>query len=171
MPRIGQEKAKYKHCFSLLRLVSLAACVIVFVYLMMDIYDKFAIKLTNIGIRAWPHDQPTKKMPCITACPWEAFKKRGLFYNRKLLDEETFEKEDIFLHTEGYQVFNPRLFSIEEIRSIHFGRCFMVCPLNQFKRNDDCSFMFKYGRSIKGLWQSFSFLNYKSQLPILYRWV
>ena len=169
MPRFGLEKTRYKYYFSLLRLLSMIACVIVFVYLMVDIYEKFAIKLTNIGIRTWPHNHDSKDMPCITACPWEAFKHRGLFYNRKLLDEGTFDKEDIFLNQEEYPIFNRSLFSIEEIRSIHFGRCFMVCSTKPFKRNEDFSLMLQYNRSLKGLSGIKFFFSYWKQKICLLR--
>ena len=36
-------------------------------------------------------------LPCLTACPLEAFKKRGFFYNEEDYTKWTFELDEIFI--------------------------------------------------------------------------
>ena len=73
-----KNKNKSKFCFSFLRLAARAACFLLFVSLTMDIYEKYSSQLTSVGIRAMTQNQNRKEMPCMTACPWDAFKHQGV---------------------------------------------------------------------------------------------
>ena len=146
----GRNKNKLKFCFSFLRLAARAACFLLFVSLTMDIYEKYSSQLTSVGIRAMTQNQNRKEMPCMTACPWDAFKHQGLFYNTEMVGQASFDKEEIFFEHEKFPIFNQSLYSITELRSILFGRCYMVCYTMPLKRNEEFGVMFKKGRDIKG---------------------
>ena len=45
-------------------------------------------------------NQNRKEMPCMTACPWDAFKHQGLFYNTEMVVQASFDKEEIFFEHE-----------------------------------------------------------------------
>ena len=107
-----------------------------FVYLMMDVWDKFNNKMTNMGVRFTGEDvkekgenTEEKPLPCLTACPWSPFRKRGFYFKQDDFIKQTYEKEEIFFDIPFVDLYNKSLFSIEEIPSIFQGRCYMVCHL------------------------------------------
>ena len=157
VPEISLLKNKSKYFFSFVRLLAHTACLGLFVYLTMDIYSKFKQELTSVGIRSQAQYQTTKELPCITVCPWEAFKRQGLFYNKEVLDQATLEKEAIFFHNNVYQMFNESIYSIKEIRSVIYGRCFRVCYMVPVGKNEEFYVMFNKDKEMKG----FSFLLIK----------
>ena len=123
---------------------------------MVDIYEKFSEKLTNVGIRS--HSQfrtLLKELPCITACPWKPFKRQGLFYTRQMLNQETLGEEEILFESDLSQIFNQSLFSIDEIRSVIFGRCYRVCYLKPVEKNYEFQVMFREENEIKGMYLQF----------------
>lgn len=153
---ISPPKNKSKCGFVLLRIIAHSACLLLFVCFMVDIYDKFSEKLTNVGIRSQSQFQTlVKELPCVTACPWKPFKRQGLFYNRRMLDQETLEKEEIFLENDLSHIFNRSLFSIDEIRSVIFGRCYRVCHLKPVEKNYEMHVMFKEENEMKGFYLPF----------------
>ncbi len=133
-----------------LRIFAMTTCLLLFIYLMLDIFEKFSAKMTNVGVQTRSQKEDTKFLSCITACPWPAFKHHGLFYDKKLYYQETFEKEEIFADVENASVFNKSLFSIEEIQSIQMGRCYTVCHLQPVKRYVEFYLSFRKSNDIKG---------------------
>ena len=78
-----------------------------------------------------------KNLPCLTACPWEAFKQKGFYFTEENYLKRTFELDEIFiLKDEYYDLTNRSMFYIEEIRSVLHGRCYMICPKNLKKKLD-----------------------------------
>ncbi len=143
------KSSKYLLLLSL-RLFAFATCLLLFVYFMLDIYEKFAAKMTNIGVQTHTQKEDTKPSPCITVCLWQAFKRQDLFYSKTLYYQQTFEKEDIFADVENATVFNASLFSLEEILTTQMGRCYMVCHLQPLKRNVAFYLSFRKTKDIKG---------------------
>jgi len=95
-------------------------------------------------------DIKVKAFPCVTACPLDAFKTRGLFFKEKDYLDQTFAKEEIFYDEKKIGIFNESIFYIEELRSLFRGRCYMVCPLKKKKLKDHIRITFKKGVDIKG---------------------
>jgi Amiloride-sensitive sodium channel len=139
-----------------LQLIIIATCFVLFICQMYDIYEKYAQKMTTVGIRTYSQEEKTKLLPCITVCPWQAFKKQGFFYNKALLMQEGFEKNEIFVGVKDDLAFNATEYSIEEIQSIYFGRCYMVCPVRPSRRNSGLYLFFHKSRDLKGLFELFS---------------
>ena len=111
----------YEYLANFLQLLVITTCFVLFICQMYDIYEKYAQKMTTVGIRTYSQEEETKLLPCITVCPWQAFKKQGFFYNRTILMQETFGKGEIFVDVKGYSHFDKSKYSIEEIQSVYFG--------------------------------------------------
>lgn len=93
-----------------------------------------------------------KDFPCVTACPWQAFKKRGFHYNQTDFIEQTFNFDEVFITNDSNQdLNNGSLFYIEEIKSIFLGRCYMICPLKPINRQESFSYQMRNERDITGL--------------------
>jgi hypothetical protein len=107
--------------------------------------------MTTIGIRTYSENKETKLLPCLTACPWQAFKKSGFYYNRKSLVQETYGKDEIFDDFKGCSDVDSSEYSIEEIHSIFLGRCYMVCPVSPSGINSGLNIIFKNSMDLKGL--------------------
>ncbi len=52
---------------------------------MIDVWQKFTKGMTNVGVRFRDEELSEKMLPCLTACPWNAFKKPGKKFTRKTL--------------------------------------------------------------------------------------
>ncbi len=133
-----------------LQLLVITTCLALFICQMYDIYEKYAQKMTTVGIRTYSQDEETKFLPCLTVCPWQTFKTRGFYYNRKTLVQETFEKEEIFADIKGFSVFNKSEYSLEEIQSVFLGRCYTVCPVRPSRRNYGFYIFLKNSMDLKG---------------------
>jgi len=154
---LGQKSIeKKKNIFLLLQLVSVIICIALFILLMLDSYEKYTKKMTNIGVGSEILNKEQTYPPCITICPIDAFRKRGFFYRKDEFQKQTFKKEEIF-HTRDYSeaseaiVFNESIFSIEEIQSVFLGRCFVVCQKVLLSEYSMSYFViFKRSMDIKG---------------------
>ena len=104
-------------------------CSALFLYMMIDVWDKYDNKMTSMGIRFKGENIKEKQLPCITACPWNAFRKRGFFFEQDDFIKQTYKREEIFFDVPFVELYNISLFSIKEIHSIFQGRCYMVCHL------------------------------------------
>jgi len=62
----------------------------------MDIYEKFTKKMTSIGITVNGTDITEKALPCLTLCPWSAFKKQGFHFNLTGMWLWTFQLQILF---------------------------------------------------------------------------
>ncbi len=148
---MAHPKRIYEYLVNFLQLIIITTCFVLFICQMYDIYEKYAQKMTTVGICTYSQEKETKLLPCITVCPWQAFKKQGFFYNHTLLMQESFEMNEIFVDVNNYSVLNSTKHCIEEIQSVYFGRCYMVCPVHPSRRNSGLHFIFNNSRDLKGL--------------------
>ena len=96
-------------------------------------------------------DVNEKVLPCITACPWESFKRRGFYFNSSKFMKETFDLEEVFiLKGFGYDYTNGSLYSFDEIKSMYLGRCYMSCHLKPVKKRAQVFFAVRKERDING---------------------
>jgi hypothetical protein len=157
-----------KYFVTFLQILVITTCFVLFVCQMNEIFEKFTKKMTTVGIRTYSQDKETKLLPCITACPWQAFKRHGFYYNRKTLVQETFEKDEIFDEiTKCSDLFTSE-YTIEEIHCLFFGRCYMVCPVSPSGRNSGLYFIFKNSLDLKGL-PFFLLKGFHSQIHYTYQ--
>jgi hypothetical protein len=120
-------------------------CSALFLYMMIDVWDKYDNKMTSMGIRFKGENIKEKQLPCITACPWNAFRKRGLYFKREVFMRQTFEREEIFYNASGVNLYDESLYYVEEIHSIFLGRCYMACQLKSLPRKMSLFFyLYKY---------------------------
>ena len=140
-----------KYFVTFLQIVVITTCFVLFICQMNEIYEKFAKKMTTVGIRTYSQDEETKFLPCVTVCPWQPFKRYGFLYNRKSLAQETFGQDEILDDFKGCPDFNKHEYSIEEIQSIHLGRCYMVCPVRPSGKNSKLYIILKNSMDLKGL--------------------
>ena len=82
-----------------------------------------------VGITYRDEKIKEKPLPPITFCPWPGFKKRGFYFNKLLLDENTFGLEDIFQPKTVKDLRNKTAFEIKEIKNHMTGKCFMIRSL------------------------------------------
>ena len=81
-----------------------------------------------MGVKYTEEDK--KQLPCITLCPWSAFKKQGFFFTTEEFAQHTFESYELLSNTSTLgNAFNSSNFQLEEIRSPQLGRCYMICKL------------------------------------------
>jgi len=58
---------------------------------MNDVWEKYNSQMTNTATQFIENKKDFEKfLPAITVCPLPAFKRPGLFYNKKLLEENSF---------------------------------------------------------------------------------
>ena len=78
---------------------------------MIDVWTKFTKGMTNVGVRFRDEEIKEKMLPCLTACPWNAFKKPGKKFT------ETFAanllKVFYICRHLGFNIFTVKLMSSE----------------------------------------------------------
>ena len=102
-------------------------CFAFFIVLMVDVWDKFSHKATTTQMRFIEYNEALKLLPCMTVCPWSAFKNPGFFYNTNDFLNNTFAMEDVFDDFSKVISNNESVPEFETIPSIYLGRCYMVC--------------------------------------------
>ena len=112
----------------ILKLACVLVCLVLFCLLMADIFDKFSKKMTNIGVIVEESDKDEKDLPCLTLCPWKAFRNRGFHFKSEDFYKNVFNQSEIFFYL------NNSLYTVEEINNIFLGRCFMVCFRKPIKK-------------------------------------
>ena len=65
--------------YQLVKLIALALCVALFLLLMSGIWDKFISEETTRSIKLEIQEIEEKTPPCVTFCPYSAFKRPGMF--------------------------------------------------------------------------------------------
>ena len=118
-----------KACLSTFKLLSVALCMGLFFYLMIDVWKKYSGKMTSMGSSYTEPIIKSKLLPCLTFCPLSAFKKQGFYFDNDNFIENTFEKEDLFYNIT--QISDNSSYHLEEIRGISIGRCYMLCYLKE----------------------------------------
>jgi hypothetical protein len=64
---------------------------------MMDTWEKYRSERTVLGVSFFKGSSIGEGLlPCITICPWEAFKKPGFFYTNEDYDKNTFKRNEVF---------------------------------------------------------------------------
>jgi len=164
---INTKKMK-KHIYSILQPASILFCIALFILLMLDSFNKFTNKMTNIGVRTEPFNMDKKFPPCITVCPLDAFRKRGFFFKQAEFYQQTFNREEIFINGKIFgisenSILDESVNSIQEIQSVFLGRCYTVCKKALLREHLNAYFtIFNRSVDIKG-WQIYP-LNYCLQI-------
>ena len=130
--------------------ISICVCVVLFFLLMMETTDKFAQRMTTVGVNIKESSLAEKMLPCITVCPWMAFKSFRFYYTSGNFTQNTYEKEEVFLNATKYTAFDESKYALEEIRSIFLGRCYTIWPLKPKKRTIMSYLALKNTRDYKG---------------------
>jgi len=65
--------------------VVILVCIVLFLFLMKDVWNKFKTKLTSTGVQFRTENIVKKRLPLLTICPWPRFKKQGFFLIYEIL--------------------------------------------------------------------------------------
>ena len=118
-----------KAFYGIFKIFSFLLCFGLFLFLMVEVWKKYYDGMTNMGSRFDDQAGAKKNLPCITFCPFSAFKKRGLFFKHEDFIQQTYEKEELFYNFHKSTLSNKTLYLVEEVRGIFIGRCYMACYL------------------------------------------
>ena len=94
---------------------------------MLDVWEKFSHAATTTQVRIQEFNDTVKLLPCLTVCPWSAFKNKGFYYNIQEFFNNTYEFNDVFETSLKMPCLNKSELQFETIPSIYLGRCYMVC--------------------------------------------
>ena len=130
---------------------AVALCIVFFLLLMTDTINKFSQKMTSIGVIIKESHSQTKILPCVTICPWRPFKSLGFHFNADNFSRSTFEKKEIFFNSSKYNAINTIFYTLEEIRSIFFGRCYKIDFLKPQRRMEAIYIPLKNANDYKGI--------------------
>jgi len=139
---------KTKMLLGFFKYFSIIICCALFFYMMKDVWDKFNNQMTSMGVRFRGENIKEKHLPCVTACPWSAFRERGFYFKKDEFSKQTYKKDDIFFNASIAALYNLSLFSVEEINSIFLGRCYMACHLNPVPKKIPSNIFFWKQRDI-----------------------
>ena len=128
----------------ILILFSFLLCAVLFLHFMADAIDKYSRKMTNIGVVIREHPYMEKPLPCITICPWRAFRHSGFHFNSKNFTLNTFGKEEIFLNI------SVTSYTVDEIRSPFLGRCYLIDFLMPQKGKEKAYLFLRNSNDYKG---------------------
>jgi hypothetical protein len=73
------------------QILTVILCTIMFYFLMLDIWIKFNHRTTTSGLRLKDDGEPTKFLPCLTACRRMGYRKRGVRTSEEDFINQTFE--------------------------------------------------------------------------------
>ena len=118
--------------------ISLLCCGL-FIYFSLDVWNKFSHQFTTTGIRFVDQELSAKQLPCITLCPWAAFKKKAFNYNITNFIANTFDQDELILNSSLWNS-DVQLLQVETLNSIYFGRCYMICLSKKMTTIDFLSF-------------------------------
>ena len=111
-----------------------------------------------MGTNFYVGNSEEMRLPCLTACPFEAFKKRGFHYNEANFLKWTFEFDEIFIIDGAFNdLINKSMIQIEEVRSVFLGRCYMICSLKPVEKFE---FLFLQMRKERDITGKFYFWTY-----------
>ena len=110
-------------------------CSVFSVLLTVDVWNKFTSGFTATGARFQDSNVDRKLLPCLTVCPWAAFKKQGLHYNLSDYLNYTTDQNELIVNMSFASV-NAADYTVETIRSVNFGRCYMICYAKEVKENE-----------------------------------
>ena len=98
-----------------------------FFLIMADVWNKYTSQLTSIGIRQKSSSKEKQTLPCFIIRPLAAYKSRGFFFTDKDFEEKTFKLEDIFWESTITKLKNDSLYVLKELKTLAFGKCFLLC--------------------------------------------
>ena len=136
---MGKTRFRSNLLLRLLEYLSYLICFALFIVLMLDVWDKFSKKLTNMGVAFQENDVQDKELPCVTICPWPAFRSRNFSFTSETFLKQTFNLEDIIRISAMTQLNNASLFYTEEIRSVNLGRCYLIRYLKRLSSTERIS--------------------------------
>ena len=120
---------------------SYLVCFVLFIVLMLDVWDKFSKKMTNMGVVFQEKDVELKELPCLTICPWPAFRERNFSFSTETFKDRTFNQNEILWESLMPNFSDPSLYQIEEIKSVNLGRCYLVRYLKKLSSTTDKVFV------------------------------
>ena len=116
-----------------LKIIFTILCVILFLLLMKDVWNKYSSEITRTGTRVrYSSKAEEKKLPCLTVCPAPGFKVKGFFYQQNLVDQNSFSLEDMFSPKTVAQLRNSSTYSLKTTCSQLLGCCTTICPHSLF---------------------------------------
>ena len=113
--------------FIALKFFSFLICSVFFIILILDVWEKFTKKMTNMGVRFNDDKLVEKNFPCITVCPWNSFKTHGFHYGNDSFYKQTYDKDEILYIRNVSNPTDTSSYYIEELKGVLIGRCYMVC--------------------------------------------
>ena len=104
----------------------------------------------SIGTLFTGEDIEVKILPCLTVCPWKAFKSKGFFYQTSEFLDQTFECKEVFLNESFCDQKSNNEFHVEEIKSVYLGRCYMTCSNEPVRKKKLVSLSVRKNQDITG---------------------
>ncbi len=117
----------------LIKVVIFLILTYMFVNMFTDDLQKFKKQITTTGTSIRPHVSKEKKLPCITVCAMSGFRKRGFYYLNQDYIENTYDLGDFFLTKTLLEIQNSSKYSLAEVRSMFFGRCYKICDVEEIR--------------------------------------
>jgi hypothetical protein len=115
--------------------------------------------MTAVGVRFQDEQLREKMLPCLTVCPMNAFKSTGFYFTVEEYYNQTYNMDEIFYYHNMFDLMSDFHLTIEELRGIYTGRCYMVCPKREMPKRDFLTLpIWKFG-DIKGFQFLFSTLD------------
>ena len=93
---------KHKLCLRLLKFISVFLCSRLFFYLMIDVWQKYD------GVKLRGKKTLSKFLPCVTICPWSAYKNRKFSFDIANFTNNSYDRRNIFWFDRNeWQIFVP----------------------------------------------------------------
>ena len=96
MTLFKMSKKSPKFLFQMLKASIFLSCFCLFGSLMLETWDDFSKEMTTMGVKLVKDATNGPYLPCITVCPWKAFRKSGFFYKAQDYDDSSFNFSEIF---------------------------------------------------------------------------
>jgi hypothetical protein len=122
--------SKYLTPLYLIKIVGFLILGCLFMKMFNDDLQKFKNQMTTTGTRIRSHASKVKKLPCITVCAVAGFRKRGFYYLNQDYVDNTFEIQDFFSSSTLQALNNASMYSVKDVRSMYFGRCYKICHVD-----------------------------------------
>jgi hypothetical protein len=107
--------------------------------------------MTTVGVRFKDEHLSEKMLPCMTACPMNAFKSPGFHFTNETFYNQTYKIDEIFFESKKLNFSVTSVYGVDEVKSIIFGRCYTVCESKKMPKKRGLTFLFWKFRDIKGL--------------------
>ena len=151
-PKISDQRARKKIFFLGIKIFIFGICFVLFLLLIEDVWRKFSSNITTTGISYSVKDPLTG--PYFTVCPLPGFRKQGYFFRRSEFFNNSFNLDEIFDPETVTSLKNESQYSVTEVLSLYFGRCYCIKKLQE-----DRLFVWRF----KGLWDTMVYLHTKGE--------